>query len=131
VYEMMDVYVLSSTREGLPNTVLEAMAMEVPIVATDVDGVREAVAHDREALLVPARDPNRLAEGIRALLDNPELGKRLSRAAREKVEREFSFSSRMQHVEDIYRKVLGADGKGRSGGHHPLSQSPGTVRSGV
>jgi glycosyltransferase involved in cell wall biosynthesis len=110
IYEMIDLYVLSSTREGLPNTVLEAMAMEVPIVSTDVDGVREAVEHDREALLVPARQPHRLAEGIRSVLSDPDLARRLSRAAREKVEREFSFSSRMRRVEDIYRKILGVDG---------------------
>ena len=65
VFEMMDVYVLSSTREGLPNTVLEAMAMEVPIVATDVDGVKEAVTDGREAILVPAQNSERLAAGHR------------------------------------------------------------------
>src|SRR5262249_35548936 len=117
VYEMMDVYVLSSTREGLPNTVLEAMAMEVPIVATDVDGVREAVVHDREASVVPSRDPKRLARGIQSILEDRELGKRLSRSAREKVEHEFSFASRMRCVEDIYRKLLGGDSRCRSKGH--------------
>jgi hypothetical protein len=88
------------------------MAMEVPIVATDVDGVREAVVPDQEALLVPARDSKRLAEGIRSVLADPELAKRLSRAAREKVEHEFSFASRMRRVEDIYGKLLGVDSGG-------------------
>jgi glycosyltransferase involved in cell wall biosynthesis len=87
--------------------VLEAMALEVPIVATDVDGVREAVTHDREALVVPPRDPQRLADGIQTLLAAPELGRRLSTAAREKVERAFSFASRMRRVEEIYRRLLG------------------------
>jgi glycosyltransferase involved in cell wall biosynthesis len=109
IYDALDVYVLSSTREGLPNTVLEAMAMEVPIVATDVDGVCEAVAHDREALLVPARNPACLADGIRCLLDNPCLRDRLRRAARQKVEQEFSFARRMRRVENIYRKVMGVE----------------------
>jgi glycosyltransferase involved in cell wall biosynthesis len=108
VYEMLDIYVLSSTREGLPNTVLEAMAMEVPIVATDVDGVGEAATHDRDALLVPPRSPKQLAGAIRALLGNPALMKRLTRTARQKVEREFTFAGRMRHVESIYRKVIGA-----------------------
>jgi glycosyltransferase involved in cell wall biosynthesis len=107
VYEMLDMYVLSSTREGLPNTVLEAMAMEVPIVATDVDGVGEAVRHDREALLVPARAPERLAEGIRAVLTNEPLGSRLRQAARARVTTEFSFARRMRRVEGIYRSVMG------------------------
>jgi glycosyltransferase involved in cell wall biosynthesis len=107
VYELMDVYVLSSTREGLPNTVLEAMAMGVPIVATDVDGVREAVVDQSEAILVPPRDASALAAAIERVSDDPALAQRLTRAARRKVEREFSFAARMRHVEDIYRCVMG------------------------
>jgi glycosyltransferase involved in cell wall biosynthesis len=107
VYEMMDVYALSSSREGLPNTVLEAMAMEVPIIATDVDGVGEAVRDGLEALLVPPRDPGRLAAALRTVLGDQALRQRLCRSARERVEREFSFASRMRHVEGIYREVLG------------------------
>ena len=107
VYEIMDVYVLSSTREGLPNTVLEAMAMEVPIVATDVDGVREAVTGGREALLAPPCDAAALARGIERVLDDAELRGSLVSAAREKVEQEFSFPRRMRRIENIYREVMG------------------------
>jgi glycosyltransferase involved in cell wall biosynthesis len=128
VYDMTDIYVLSSTREGLPNTVLEAMAMEVPIVATDVDGVREAVLPGSEALVVPARDPERLAGGIRSLLDDPGLGEKLSRAAREKVEREFSFASRMRRIEDIYRKLMGAGDNPGSKGQAELAVGAGAIR---
>jgi glycosyltransferase involved in cell wall biosynthesis len=106
VFELMNVYVLSSTREGLPNTVLEAMAMEVPIVSTDVDGVKEAATHDREALLVPARDSAALAEGIERVLTDDALASRLVAAARRKVETEFSFARRTRIVEDLYRRVL-------------------------
>jgi glycosyltransferase involved in cell wall biosynthesis len=113
VYDLLDVYVLSSTREGLPNTVLEAMAMEVPIVSTDVDGVSEAVTHDREALLVPPRDPRRLADSIRAVLHDPALADRLRRSARQRVAGEFSFAARMRRVEEIYRAVM--NGRPRPG----------------
>jgi glycosyltransferase involved in cell wall biosynthesis len=106
VFEQMDVYVLSSTREGLPNTVLEAMAMEVPIVSTDVDGVKEAVVDDSEAILVPARDSQRLAGGIEMMLDNAKLRNRLVQNARRKVESEFSFARRTRTVEDIYRRLV-------------------------
>jgi glycosyltransferase involved in cell wall biosynthesis len=109
VYDLLDVYVLSSTREGLPNTVLEAMSMEVPIVATHVDGVCEAVTPNHEALVVPPRDPRRLAEGIRSLLQDTTLAARLCRAARSKVVSEFSFSARMRRVEEIYRMVMEGD----------------------
>jgi glycosyltransferase involved in cell wall biosynthesis len=106
VYESMDVYALSSTREGLPNTVLEAMAMQVPIVATDVDGVSEAVTHGHEALLVPPQDPKRLAESIGKLLDDAKLRQQLAEKGRIRVEQEFSFARRMRHVESIYRDLL-------------------------
>ena len=108
LFEEMDVYVLSSTREGLPNTVLEAMAMEVPIVSTDVDGVREAVEDGRDAVLVPARDSQKLAEAIDTVLTNPALRASLVRNARTKVESEFSFARRTRTVEDIYRRLLTA-----------------------
>jgi glycosyltransferase involved in cell wall biosynthesis len=106
VYDAMDVYVLSSTREGLPNTVLEAMAMEVPIVATDVDGVTEAVTDQHEAYVVPPRDANGIAAAVQALIARPDLRARLVRAARERIENEFGFATRMRRIEAIYRGVM-------------------------
>lgn len=106
VFELMSVYVLSSTREGLPNTVLEAMAMEVPIVTTDVDGVREAVSDQMEAILVPARNAEHLAAGIERMLDDVALRTRLVANARRKVELEFSFAQRTRRIEDIYRRLV-------------------------
>lgn len=106
IFEEMDLYVLSSTREGLPNTVLEAMAMEVPIVSTDVDGVKEAVTGGSTALLVPPMDSDSLAAGIEQLLVDSDLRLRLVRAARTRVESEFSFTARTRKVEDIYHQVV-------------------------
>jgi len=108
VFELMDLYVLSSTREGLPNTVLEAMAMGIPIVSTDVDGVKEAVTHDSEALLVPPQDSAQLAAGIERMLDDAQLRQRLARNAREKVESQFSFAHRTRVIEDLYRRLMAA-----------------------
>jgi glycosyltransferase involved in cell wall biosynthesis len=108
VFELMDLYVLSSTREGLPNTVLEAMAMGVPIVSTDVDGVKEAVSDQREAFLVPAQDSAKLAEGIARMLDDRALRERLARDARAKVESDFSFAHRTRTIENLYRQLMSA-----------------------
>ena len=108
VFSLMDLYVLSSTREGLPNTVLEAMAMEVPIVSTDVDGVKEAVTDQKEALLVPAQDSPALAAGIDRMLSDRELRERLARQARATVESEFSFAHRTRTIENLYRKLMSA-----------------------
>jgi glycosyltransferase involved in cell wall biosynthesis len=117
VFESIDVYALSSTREGLPNTVLEAMAMEVPIVSTDVDGVKEAVTDECEALLVPARSSERLASGIARLLDDGELRARLVQNARRKVETDFSFAQRTRRMEDIYRRLMADAGEPSRSSH--------------
>lgn len=107
VYDLLDVYVLSSTREGLPNTVLEAMAMEVPIVSTNVDGVCEAVEDRRDALLVPARDPVALARAVDSVLADLNLRDRIVASSRRRVEEEFSFAHRMRKIESIYRDMMG------------------------
>ncbi|MEO8062837.1 MAG: glycosyltransferase [Pseudomonadota bacterium] len=108
VFSLMDLYVLSSTREGLPNTVLEAMAMEVPIVSTDVDGVKEAVTDQKEAFLVPPQDSQALAAGIERMLGDPALRERLARQARATVESQFSFAHRTRTIENLYRKLMSA-----------------------
>lgn len=106
VYDLLDVYVLSSTREGLPNTILEAMAMEVPIVATDVDGVCEAVTNNRDALLAPPRNPKALAAAINRVLIDPALASSLTKNARCKVTEAFGFAARMRCVENVYATVM-------------------------
>jgi glycosyltransferase involved in cell wall biosynthesis len=113
VFEAMDVYVLSSTREGLPNTVLEAMAMEVPIVSTDVDGVLEAVTDGREAVLVPAQNSESLASAIERVLDDAGLRATIVRNARAKVETEFSFAHRTRRMEQMYRQLMTSDSRTR------------------
>ena len=67
------VYVLPSYREGTPRSVLEAMAMGRPIITTDVPGCRETVAHGRNGLLVPPRDPESLAAAMESLIEQPDL----------------------------------------------------------
>jgi glycosyltransferase involved in cell wall biosynthesis len=122
VFELMDVYVLSSTREGLPNTVLEAMAMEVPIVSTDVDGVKEAVVDGQEAILVPAQDSERLAAGIDLMLEDAGLRSTLVRNARRKIESEFSFARRTRGMEQMYYQLMADAGSG-AGGAQPQAVS--------
>ena len=85
-----DIYVQSSVREGLSNALLAAMASGLPVVATDVGGTREAVAHGVTGILVPPAVPAALAGGIRKFIDRPEEGRRLGRNARLRMIREFS-----------------------------------------
>jgi glycosyltransferase involved in cell wall biosynthesis len=107
LFEALDVFALSSLREGLPNVVLEAMAMEVPVLATRCGGM-EAFARDGEdALLVPAGDARALADALERLVRDAELRQRLSLAARAKIEREHGFAQRMQRVRSIYDRIVG------------------------
>lgn len=83
------IFVLPSYREGTPRSILEAMSMGRPIITTDVPGCRDTVEPGRNGILVPARDPVRLAEAILALADDPVLSARMGRESRELAERKY------------------------------------------
>jgi glycosyltransferase involved in cell wall biosynthesis len=83
------VFVLASLDEGISVAAMEAMAMQTPAVVTDVGGMRELVAPEVDALMVPAQNPQALADAIARILDDPELAVRLSEQSREKVARKF------------------------------------------
>lgn len=72
-YKMMDVFVLPSHREGMPRTILEAMASGLPVVASDIRGCREEVVDGQTGLLFPMEDADALAQAIRRLIDEPQL----------------------------------------------------------
>jgi colanic acid/amylovoran biosynthesis glycosyltransferase len=87
--EEAHVFVLASLDEGISVAAMEAMAMQTPAVVTDVGGMRELVAPETDALMVPSQNPQALADAIARILDNPELAVRLSEQSREKVARKF------------------------------------------
>jgi len=89
LYTAIDIFVLPSHREGFPRAAMEAAAMGLPIVATDIRGCREVVEHERTGLLVPVRSPDELASAIRRLGDDPALRRRLGAAGRAKAVAEF------------------------------------------
>ncbi len=88
-YSIMHLLVLPSYREGFPNTPLEAAAMELPVVATDIPGCRDAVEAGQTALLVPPGDAHALEDAIRCYLDAPLLRQQHGKAGRERVLRLF------------------------------------------
>jgi glycosyltransferase involved in cell wall biosynthesis len=105
-FEAMDVFALSSLREGLPNVVLEAMALEVPIVATRIAGVPKVLRDGESALLVEPRDEAALSAALTRLLGDAALRTRLADSARRTVEREFNFAVRMQAEAALYDRLL-------------------------
>ncbi|MFO8080864.1 MAG: GT4 family glycosyltransferase PelF [Armatimonadota bacterium] len=101
-----NVFVLSSRQEGFPITILEAMAAGRPVIATDVGGCAEAVAHGETGLIVPPDAPSALAEATVALLSDPERARAMGEAGRERVESEFTVCRMVdQHVE-LYNRLI-------------------------
>jgi glycosyltransferase involved in cell wall biosynthesis len=96
---------LPSYREGLPRSLLEAMAAGLPIVTTDVPGCREAVTHGVNGLLAPARDGAALASALRTLIDDPLLRRRFGAAGRERAAREFDSSIVVAETLAVYANL--------------------------
>jgi glycosyltransferase involved in cell wall biosynthesis len=105
-----DVFVLSSHSEGLPMSILEAMAAGVPVVASNVGGVPEVVVDGDTGLLVPPGDPKSLAAAIERLLEDPVLCRRFGEAGRIRVAEHFDLAAVHQAHLDLYRRALASRG---------------------
>jgi glycosyltransferase involved in cell wall biosynthesis len=88
--------------DGLPNTLLEAMAAGRPIVASRVAGIPDVIADERNGLLVPPKDPSALSAALRRLLREPETRERLARAAREHAVERLSWEATARRFEECY-----------------------------
>lgn len=107
IYEAMDVYVLSSRREGLPNVLLEALALEVPVVATRVGGVPQLIKDGESGMLVEIDDQIGMTKAIEKLLADPLLRRRLARSGLAVIEAGYSFRRRIERMAALYDEVLG------------------------
>jgi glycosyltransferase involved in cell wall biosynthesis len=105
-----DVFVLSSSSEGLPVSVLEAMAAGLPVVASGVGGLAELVEHEESGLLVPPEDPEQMGAALALLIADPGLRQRLGAEGRARAESLFDLPAfRRAHV-DLYRAELAQRG---------------------
>jgi sugar transferase (PEP-CTERM/EpsH1 system associated) len=102
----MDVFVLTSLREGIPNTVLEAMASALPVIATAVGGNLELVEEGFNGSLVPAENPEALANALVPLLENQAERKRQGANARQRVCQRFDWSRTVDAYLSVYDEVL-------------------------
>ncbi|RLG41098.1 MAG: hypothetical protein DRN78_04670 [Thermoproteota archaeon] len=101
-YSMADVYVLPSLFEGLPTTLLEAMACGTPVIATRVGGIPEVVDHGRNGFLIGRGSLNELRDTLRCLLDDESLRKRMSIEAERTVKERFSWDIISKRYIELY-----------------------------
>ncbi len=101
----IDLFVLPSLWEGLPNALLEAMAMGLPVVATKVDGVPEIVDHDVDGLLCEPQDSQSLFVQLQDLIVDPELRSRLGAAAKRAIKDKFKLMDMIGNYEKLYSKL--------------------------
>lgn len=105
ILEDVDLMVLPSHTEGLPNAALEALLMEVPVLATRVGGTPEVIADGETGRLVAPGSPEALAEGIIEFLSNPHPWRQMAYRGRRVVEANFNFQARTRKLEAIYAEV--------------------------
>ncbi len=113
VYGILDLYVATSLKEGLPLAPLEAMGARLAVVATDVPGHRDVVVRGQTGLLVPPEDSAALAEAIVSLAADPERRRRMGEAGRERVLAHFGIQSTVARTADVYRSAVAVNGRRR------------------
>jgi len=100
--KIMDVFVLCSLSEGLPLSLIEAMASKVPIVAAKVGGIPEAIIHNHSGLLVPPKDPEALTNAILKILKNSNLATSLAENAYKRFLKHFTIKKMVSRYEQLY-----------------------------
>jgi glycosyltransferase involved in cell wall biosynthesis len=106
IYGCTDIVLAPSRREALSLTLLEAASFGIPVVASDVGGIGEAVEHAVTGILVPSEDVELLAQQIRRLLQDGQLRKEMGAAARERYERLFNLDAMLRATTQVYEELL-------------------------
>ena len=101
-----DLFVMPSKYEGTAGAALEAMAMSLPIVVTDVEGLRGVLAHDRNAVLVPVGDRAALADAILRLIDDPVHAHEIARRAKADFDDRFRLDRSVAAMIALYRRTI-------------------------
>lgn len=101
-----DLFVMTSSLEGIPRCMMEAMALGIPVVAYDIPGVDQLVEHGVTGLLAPLGDKAALGECCRRILESPELGRELASNARKKIDQQYSAARMAEEYEALFRELL-------------------------
>jgi glycosyltransferase involved in cell wall biosynthesis len=105
MYPVFDLYIAASRKEGLPLSLVEAMAAGLPVVATDVPGHRDVVVHGETGMLVPPGDTTALAQAIASLVADPARCKPMGETGRWRAQKEFAVRSMVEATAHVYRQA--------------------------
>ena len=105
--ELMDIYVQPSLFENISNSVLEAMAVGLPVIATNVGGINEIITHGKNGLIVKLGSDTAMADAIKLLLSHSGLREKMGRLGRQQVEKSFSIETMVSGYERIYKQIIG------------------------
>lgn len=103
---MSDLFVLPTLGDALPTVLMEAMAVGLPLVASNVGGVPEMVTHQQNGLLVPPGDADALAQACRHILQNPALAQAMSTTGQQTAAARFNITHQAHKLAQIYHKLL-------------------------
>ena len=105
-YATFDVFVLPSLQEGLSHSLLEAMAMKKPAIATNVGGNKDVITNGKNGFLIPPHNPKLLSSSIKKLINDNKLRKKMGTFNRKIIEKKFSWENTVSKFEDLYRSLL-------------------------
>jgi glycosyltransferase involved in cell wall biosynthesis len=105
-YQGLDIFVLNSLREGLPNVVLEAMAYEVPVISTRVAGVPRLITNGYDGVLIDIKNEMELKLRLGKLIEDFDYRRLLGENGNYTIKAQYSFGVRMKKIRDIYEKIL-------------------------
>lgn len=108
VLNAIDVYCLPSLWEGLPIGMLEALAMEKAVVVTAIDGAKEVIVDKENGILIPVKDPQKLADALVLLYNDPTLRAKIGKGAGQTIQKDFNVVKMTRKIEDIYDNLVKA-----------------------
>jgi len=97
-----DIFVLPSLKEGLPYTILEALAAGIPVIATDVGGIPEIINNNIDGFLIKPKNSRQLAEKVLYLINNPEIARKAAEKGREKITQKFNLTKMIEQTKKVY-----------------------------
>lgn len=106
ILKKASIYALPSLKEGLPLSLLEAMACEKPVICSNIPGINEVVSNGQNGILVPSKNPKALADAILLLLSDKKFGSKLGKKARKTMIKKYSWKIVIEKMEKVYNEAI-------------------------